>query len=54
MELASAAEDRAFERILLLIFKYRIENKEAKASQGGTTENEQKCSILSSIRNIYE
>jgi hypothetical protein len=30
------------------------ENKEAKASQGGTTENELKYSILVSIRNIYE
>jgi hypothetical protein len=29
-----------------------FENKEAKASQGGTTENERKYSILSSIGKI--
>jgi hypothetical protein len=29
------------------------ENKEAKASQGGTIENERKYFILGSIRNIF-
>jgi|WetSurMetagenome_2_1015567.scaffolds.fasta_scaffold415753_1 hypothetical protein len=30
------------------------ENKEAKASEGGTTENERKYSVLGSTRKIYE
>jgi hypothetical protein len=40
INLVKATEDRVFE------------NKEAKASQGGTTENERKYSILGSIKKI--
>jgi hypothetical protein len=50
MKLATATEDRVFERFFLPIVKLAYENKEAKASQGGTTENERKYSILSSIK----
>jgi len=50
--LATGTEDRVFERFFLPIVKYGYENKEAKASQGGTTENERKYFILGSIRKI--
>jgi hypothetical protein len=55
MKLAKATEDRVFERFFLPIVKYgNYGNKETKASQVGTTENERKYSVLSSIRKIYE
>jgi hypothetical protein len=39
--MVKATEDRVFKRIFLQIFKYtNSDNNEAKASQGGTTENE--------------
>jgi hypothetical protein len=53
---ALSTEDRVFERIFLPIVKYRIENKEAKASEAPKAfgaENERGYSILSSIRKIY-
>jgi hypothetical protein len=44
--LVTTTEDRVFERILSPIVRYNKYNREAKASQGGTTENEQEYSIL--------
>jgi len=53
-EIDTATEDRVFERFFLPIAKLAYENREAKASQGGTTENKRKYSILSSIRKTCE
>jgi hypothetical protein len=39
MKLLKTTEDRVFERILLPIVKTACEKREAKASQGGTTES---------------
>jgi hypothetical protein len=50
----TATEDRVFERFFLPISNTVFENKEAKASQGGTTGNERKYSILGSISKICE
>jgi hypothetical protein len=47
INISDCTEDRVFERFFLPIVKNTVyENKEAKASQGGTTENERKYSIL--------
>jgi len=51
-KIVTATEDRVFERFFLPIVKYNIYNKEAKASEGGTTENERKYSILGSKRKL--
>jgi hypothetical protein len=52
--LAVATEDRVFERFFVPIVEYIFKNKEAKASEGGTTENERKYSLLGSIRKNCE
>ena len=51
-KIGNRTEDRVFERFFLPIVNQILymNNKEAKASQGGTTENERKYSILSSIK----
>ena len=55
-KIGTATEDRVFERFFLPIVKYGHfeEYKEAKASEGGTTENERKYSILSFIGKFRE
>jgi len=50
---AATVEDRVFERILFPIVKHAVcENKEEKASQGGTIENEREYSILEKVHEL--
>ena len=53
-EIGTATEDRVFERFFADIQIRYYENKEAKASQGGTTGNERKYSILGLFTDISE
>jgi len=63
-KIGNTTGDGVFERIFLPVVKYTplhpplgkggMKGGEAKASQGGTTENERKSSILGSIREVYE
>ena len=53
-KIGTSTGDRVFERFFLPKSNTIYKNKEAKASEGGTTENERKYFILSSIRKIYE